>query len=157
MINGIIKLFYCEVVKTKMKSMPSNEYKLREECEEFRNITLKIDSILFKAIKLILSIIILYIAFNISFILALGTLLVEIAYLIYKIKLEKQVRTSIKNIKNNIEIPNINKINEKGKSGINVLITLLLIGFITGFNLIIMLSFVVVFVFTINNIYSNIK
>ena len=56
MINGIIKLFYSEVVKTKIKNMQNNEYKFREEYEDIRNITLKVDSLFFKTIKFIVGI-----------------------------------------------------------------------------------------------------
>ncbi len=41
---------------------------------------------------------------------------------------------------------------EKGRTGLNALITLLLIGLLTGFNWILVASFVVVFVFTIKNV-----
>lgn len=157
MINGLIKLFYSEVVKTKMKSMPSEEYTLREGCKEIRNITLKIDSIFFKVIKFILGLAILIIAFNIGIVLGIGTFLVEMAYIVYKRKIEEQIKESIYKIKNNIESTNIGLISERGKSGINVLIILLLIGIITSFNLVIVLSFITVFMFTMKDIYSNIK
>ncbi|MGL6106188.1 hypothetical protein [Romboutsia sp.] len=157
MINGIIKLFYSEIVKTKMNGMSSGDYTLREECKEIRNITLKIDSVFFKLIKLILGVMVLILAFNINAIFGIGTFLVELAYVIYKIKLEKQVLESIDNLKNNIELPSINMLSERGKSCINALIILLVIGLITKFNWIIVTSFVLVFLFTIKDIYSNIK
>lgn len=160
MINGIIKLFYSEVVKTKMKSMPSmpaEEYTLREECRELKNITLKIDSIFFKAIKFIIGVAVLLMAFNISTILGIGTILVEVAYIVYKRNIEQQVKERIHNIKNNINTPSIDIISQRGKSGINVLIILLVIGILTSFNWSIVLSFITVFMFTMKDIYSNIK
>ncbi|HSQ87376.1 hypothetical protein [Romboutsia sp.] len=157
MINGIIKLFYSEIVKTKMKGMSSSGYTLRDECKEIRNITLKIDSIFLKFIKLIMAMVILILAFNINTIFGIGIFLVEIAYIIYKIKLEQQIRESIESFKNNIELPKINIDSEGSKSGLNVLIILLIIGLVAGFNIAIVLSFMVVFVFTIKDIYSNIK
>ena len=51
MINGIIKLFYSEVVKTNMKKMPIGEYSLKDEYKEIKNLTLKIDSLMIKIIK----------------------------------------------------------------------------------------------------------
>ena len=45
MLNGIIKLFYSEIVKTKINNLDSSGYSLRDECKEIRNITLKIDSV----------------------------------------------------------------------------------------------------------------
>jgi len=157
MINGIIKLFYSEIVKTKMKGMSSSDYTLRDECKEIRNITLKIDSMFLKFIKLMMAMVILILTFNISTILGVGTFLIEIAYITYKIKLEKQVRETIENLKNNIELPKINIVSERSKSGLNVLIMILLIGLITEFNIPIIASFMLVFIFTIKDIYSNIK
>lgn len=157
MINGIIKLFYSEVVKTKMKSMPSQGYTLREECKELKNITLKIDSLLFKGIKLIIGLAVLLIAFNINLMCGIGILLVEIAYVVYKRSVEKQVKERIYDIKNNIETTSIDIISERGKSGINVLIILLVIGLLTSFNWAIVLSFITVFMFTMKDIYSKIK
>ena len=157
MINGIIKLFYSEIVKTKMKGMSSSNYTLRDECKEIRNITLKIDSMFLKFIKLMVAMVILILAFNINTILGVGTFLLEIAYITYKIKLEKQVRETIGNLKKNIELPKINSVSERSKSGLNVLIMLLLIGLITEFNIPIIASFMLVFIFTIKDIYSNIK
>jgi len=156
-INGIIKLFYSEVVKTKIKNMQNNEYKFREEYEDIRNITLKVDSLFFKTIKFIVGILLLAISFEINIKFAIGVLLIEVAYLLYKFKLESQVLEAISDIKSNIEFPSIDIISDRGKSGINALIILLLIGLITNFNWSIVISFIVVFIFTIKDIYSNIK
>jgi len=156
-INGIIKLFYSEIVKTKIKNMQNNEYKFREEYEDIRNITLKVDSLFFKTIKFIVGILLLAISFEINVKFAMGVLLIEVAYLLYKFKLESQVLEAINDIKNNIELPSIDIISDRGKSGINALIILLLIGLITNFNWSIVISFIVVFIFTIKDIYSNIK
>ena len=157
MINGMIKLFYSEIVKTKMKGMSSSDYTLRDECKEIRNITLKIDSMFLKFIKLMMAMVILILAFNINTILGVGTFLLEVAYITYKIKLEKQVRETIENLKKNIELPKINSVSERSKSGLNVLVMLLLIGLITELNIPIIASFMLVFIFTIKDIYSNIK
>lgn len=157
MINGIIKLFYSEVVKTKMKTMPTSEYKLREECKSIQTTVLKIESIFLKILKLIFAFLALIVSFNINTIFGIGMLLVEITYIIYKVRLEVEVKERIENVKNNIEIPQIKIESERSKSGINVLITLLLIGLVTDFNIIIKTSFIIVFIFTIKDIYSNIK
>ena len=144
MINGIIKLFYSEVVKAKMKNLPSpsSEYKLRDECKDIQNITLKIDSVFFKGLKLIFGVLILFLAFNIKFILGIEVFLLEITYVIYKRNLEVRIKDSL---------------DEKGKSGINLLASLIIIGILTGFNYIIVISFLTVFLFTIKHICSNIK
>lgn len=157
MINGIIKLFYSEVVKTKIRNLPSSEYELRDECKDIQNITLKIDSIFFKGLKLVFGILLLIFAFNIKLILGIEVFLVELAYIIYKRNLEVQVKDSIENIKNSIEITSTNLLDEKGKSGINALISLIILGIFSGFNYILVISFLVVFLFTIKHICSNIK
>ena len=158
MINGIIKLFYSEVVKVNMRKMPNGEYSLKDEYKEIKNLTLKIDSLAIKLTKTIIGIIILILGFEINKILGLGIFLIEFLYIVYKRKLESSVIESIDNLKNNIvDITTLDIFSERAKSGINILITLLLLGFITNFNWSIVLSFIVVFLFTIKDIYSNIK
>jgi len=158
MINGIIKLFYSEVVKVNMRKMPNGEYSLKDEYKEIKNLTLKIDSLAIKLTKFIIGIIILILGFEINKMLGLGIFLIEFLYIVYKRKLESSVIESIDNFKNNIvDITTLDIFSERAKSGINILITLLLLGFITNFNWSIVLSFIVVFLFTIKDIYSNIK
>ena len=154
MINNIIKLFYSEVVKTKMSNMPNEDYELRDGCKKFRKITLKIDSYLFKGLKIILALFILYLSFHVKIYLGIGVLLVEGIYLVYKVSYEKQVKAAIENVKNNIETSADHIVNENGKRGINLLITLLIISVITGFNYFIGISFIIVFIYTARNIYD---
>ena len=150
MINGIIKLFYSEVVKTNMKKMPNGEYSLKDEYKEIKNLTLKIDSLALNIIKLIIVI-------EINTLLGIGLFLIEFLYIIYKRNLEQQILDSIKHLKDNVEMTTLDVLTERGKSGINILITLLILGLITNFNWSIVISFIVVFLFTIKDIYSNIK
>ena len=157
MINNIIKLFYSEVVKTKMSNMPNEDYELRDGCKKFRKITLKIDSYLFKGLKIILALFILYLSFHVKLYLGIGVLLVEGIYLVYKVSYEKQVKAAIENVKNNIETSADHIVNENGKRGINLLITLLIISVITGFNYFIGISFIIVFIYTARNIYECFK
>ena len=157
MINGIIKLFYSEVVKTNMKKMPIGEYSLKDEYKEIKNLTLKIDSLMLKIIKFMVGIITIILAFEINTILGIGLFLIEILYAIYKRNLEQQILDNIKNLKDNVEMTTLDILTDRGKSGINILITLLILGLITNFNWSIVISFIVVFLFTIKDIYSNIK
>ena len=157
MINNIIKLFYSEVVKTKMSNMPNEDYELRDGCKKFRKITLKIDSYLFKGLKIILALFILYLSFHVKIYLGIGVLLVAGIYLVYKVSYEKQVKAAIENVKNNIETSADHIVNENGKRGINLLITLLIISVITGFNYFIGISFIIVFIYTARNIYECFK
>ena len=137
--------------------MPSGKYALKDNVKIIENVTVKIDSLALKSIKLILCMIILILSFEINTILGIGVFLIEFLYIIYKRSLEKQILDKIENLKKNIEIPNLDILTEKGKSGINTLIILLILGIITNFNWSIVLSFIVVFLFTIKDIYSNIK
>ena len=157
MINGIIKLFYSEVVKTNMKKIPIGEYSLKDEYKEIKNLTLKIDSLMIKIIKFMVGIITIILAFEINTILGIGLFLIEILYAIYKRNLEQQILDNIKNLKDNVEMTTLDILTDRGKSGINILITLLILGLITNFNWSIVISFIVVFLFTIKDIYSNIK
>ncbi|CED94635.1 hypothetical protein [Romboutsia ilealis] len=157
MINGIIKLFYSEVVKTNIKKMPIGEYSLKDEYKEIKNLTLKIDSLMLKIIKFMAGIITLILAFEINTILGIGLFLIEILYVIYKRNLEQQILENIKNLKDNVEMTTLGILTDRGKSGINILITLLILGLITNFNWSIVITFIVVFLFTIKDIYSNIK
>lgn len=157
MINNLIKLFYSEVVKTKMKNMPNKEYELRNGFKQFRNVTLKIDSFFLKGLKIVLALFVLYLAFYVKTLLGIGVLLVELVYLVYKISYEKQVKAAIENVKNNIEISADNFINEDSKRGINLLITLLVISLLTGFNYFIGISFISVFVYTARNLYITFR
>ena len=157
MINGIIRLFYSEIVKTKIKNLPSSEYELRKEGKDIQNITLRIDSVFFKALKIIIGIFALIVAFDIKIILGIEVLLLEVAYFFYKRKLEVNVKEHIENMKNSIEITRENILDDRGKSGINALIILIIIGVLTGFNTILVISFLTVFLFTIKHICSNIK
>lgn len=157
MINGIIKLFYSEVVKTNIKKMPIGEYSLKDEYKEIKNLTLKIDSLMLKIIKFMVGIITIILAFEINTILGIGLFLIEILYVIYKRNLEQQILDNIKHLKDNVEMTTLDILTDRGKSGINILITLLILGLITNFNWSIVISFIVVFLFTIKDIYSNIK
>ena len=152
MINGLIKLFYSEIVKTNIKKMPSGKYALKDNVKIIENVTVKIDSLALKSIKLILCMMILILSFEINTMLGIGVFLIEFLYIIYKRNLEKQILDKIENLKKNIEIPTIDILTEKGKSGINTLIILLILGIITNFNWSIVLSFIVVFLFTIRYI-----
>jgi len=163
MINGIIKLFYSEVVKTRMRKLPSyseEAYQLKDEGKKIRDVAVKIDSLSVKLLKITIGLIILWLAFDINIILGVGTLLVGLLYMVYKKNLEIQTKQYIQGVKSNInslDIPKAAIMTQKSKVSINTLITLLIIGLIAGFNPPIVICFVVVFMFTIRDIYSKIK
>ena len=157
MINGIIKLFYSEVVKVNIKKMPNGEYSLKDEYKKINNLTLKIDNLAFKIIKFMSILVTLFLVFQINIKLGIGLFLIGILYIIYKKNLEKQVLDNINNLKNNINIPKSDILSDVANSGINILTTFIILGFLTSFNWSIVISFIVVFLFTIKDIYSNIK
>ncbi|MFQ9308328.1 MAG: hypothetical protein ACLR2K_00240 [Paraclostridium sordellii] len=161
MINGIIKLFYSEIVKTKMKSMPNKQYSIRDEYKEMSNIAMKVDSTFMISIKAILTLFLIVMSLRINLIFGIGTILILGTYILYKIYIENQfknhVKNSVGNLKNNIEQGTQYIVTDKIKQKINALISLLLIGIFSNFNYIIIGCFILVFMFTIKDIYSNIN
>ncbi len=157
MINNIIKMFYSDVVKTKMGSMTNNEYELRPGCEKIIARLLKIENYILKTIKFILICFALYLTFKSSILLGFGLVLISTIYYTYKLRYKEKVKMFIEDKKNNSK-EFINRfINEKGKIGINLLITLMIITIFTGFNYFIGVSFIIVSIYTIGNIYQSFK
>ena len=157
MINNIIKLFYSEVVKGRMKSMPNEEYEFNEFAKKIKNIALKIDNYSIKLLKILLITFVLYLSFSINKFIGLVLYSLEIIYLIYKTKYEKKFTKTIAHVTNSIEISPEQFVNEEGKKGINLLITLVVISLILGFNYYIAISFLIVFIYTSINIYKVLK
>lgn len=161
MINGIIKLFYSEVVKSNMKNMPNEEYSIREEFKEVSNIATKVDEIFIVLFKLIISITSVFVSLSINLFLGIGVILTLIVYYLYKLYIENQIKEQVKEgvgyFKSNLEKSKQNIVTDGIKQKINALITLLLIGIFSKFNYIIIGCFILVFMFTIKDIYSNIN
>ena len=161
MINGIIKLFYSEVVKSKMKNMQSKEYCFRDEFKDISNISMKVDNFFWVAFKLIISITTIVILLSINILLGLGSILILSVYIISKLnignEITHQVKDGVESIKNNLELSSQNIVTDKIKQKINVLLCLLFIGAFSNFNYIIIVCFIMVFLFTIKDIYSNIN
>ncbi|WP_373598459.1 hypothetical protein [Paraclostridium bifermentans] len=161
MINGIIKLFYSEVVKSNMKNMPNEEYSIREEFKEVSNIATKVDEIFIIIFKIIISLSIVFISLSINLLLGIGVILTLIVYNLYKLYIENEIKDQFKEgvgyLKNNLEKSKRSIATDGIKQKINALITLLLIGIFSKFNYIIVGCFILVFMFTIKDIYSNIN
>lgn len=161
MINGIIKLFYSEVVKSNMKNMPNEEYSIREEFKEVSNIVTKVDEIFIIIFKIIISLSIVFISLSINLLLGIGVILTLIVYNLYKLYIENEIKDQFKEgvgyLKNNLEKSKRSIATDGIKQKINALITLLLIGIFSKFNYIIVGCFILVFMFTIKDIYSNIN
>ncbi len=161
MINGIIKLFYSEVVKSNMKNMPNEEYSIREEFKEVSNIATKVDGIFIIIFKIIISLSIVFISLSINLLLGIGVILTLIVYNLYKLYIENEIKDQFKEgvgyLKNNLEKSKRSIATDGIKQKINALITLLLIGIFSKFNYIIVGCFILVFMFTIKDIYSNIN
>lgn len=165
MINGMIKLFYSEIVKTKMKQMKQveedDEIELKDEFRMVREITFRIDSIFFRVLKIIGICFLTIIGFNINIFLGIGILLTSMFYLIYKIRIEEYfleyIEEVVEDIEYNIRVNRLYKIREKITSKLSILISLLVLGIILDFNIFIIFSFVVVCIFTIRDMYSNIR
>lgn len=161
MINGIIKLFYSEVVKSNMKNMPNEEYSIRDEFKEVSDIATKVDEIFIIIFKFIIALTIVFISLSINLLLGIGVILTLIVYNLYKLHIENKIKDQLKEgvgyLKNNLEKSKQSIVTDRIKQKINVLITLLLIGIFSNFDYIIVGCFILVFMFTIKDIYSNIN
>lgn len=161
MINGIIKLFYSEIVKSKMKSMPSKEYDIRDEFKDISNIAMKVDNFFLVAFKLIIGLTIIVISLSINILFGVGSALILILYGVSKLHIANQITNQVKdgmeNIKINLESSSQSVVTDKIKQKINALVCLLFIGIFSNFNYIIIGCFIIVFMFTIKDIYSNIN
>ena len=157
MINGIMKLFYTEVVKNKMSKLPNGQYEVNDQFKKVQGISIKIDKVLFLVFKILIALVVLFVASKINIYFGIGMCLVEISYLFYKKSLKTKVEFEIENIKNNIQENQEQLLKEKGKKDISCLISILLLGLITHFNIVIIISFCLVFGMTIKDIYLNYK
>ena len=161
MVNGIIKLFYSEVVKSKMKSMPSKDYNIRKEFKDISDMAAKIDAFFMIAFKILIFLIVLIISLKINILFGIGLTLILATYGFGKLhistKLKNQFKYEVKNIKNNFESSNKIVFTDSIKQKINILTCLLFIGLFSDFKYVVIACFIVVFVFTIKDIYSNIK
>ena len=155
MINGIMKLFYTEVVKSKISKLPNEQYEINSKFKKVQEISAKIDTILLYTLKILVAVAILLFSYKINIYFGIGMCLVEISYLFYKKSLKTKVEFEI--IKNNIQENQEQLLKEKGKKDISCLISILLLGLITHFNIVIIISFCLVFGMTIKDIYLNYK
>ena len=157
MINGIMKLFYTEVVKIKISKLPNEQYEINSKFKKVQEISAKIDTILLYTLKILVAVAILLFSYKINIYFGIGMCLVEISYLFYKKSMKTKVEFEIENIKNNIQENQEQLLKEKGKKDISCLISILLLGLITHFNIVIIISFCLVFGITIKDIYLNYK
>ena len=157
MINGIMKLFYTEVVKNKMSKLPNGQYEVNDQFKKVQGISIKIDKVLFLVFKILIALVVLFVASKINIYFGIGVLLTEIIYVLYRKSLKPKVVSEIENIKNNINTNGEQILKQKGKKDISFLISILLIGVITHFSWIIILSFCIVLGVTIRDIYLNYK
>lgn len=160
MINGIIKLFYSEVVKVNIKKMtgPAKELEVDKLDPRVRILKDKmnvIDNILSVLLKLSICTVAILITFSMNFLFGCGCIIVMLLYVYYRGFINNQVS----DIKNNLEESKNNikqKLTVGIKAKINALIMILFIGLISNFNLYSLISFAIVLIFTIKDIYSNI-
>ena len=152
MINGIMKLFYTEVVKSKISKLPNEQYEINSKFKKVQEISAKIDTILLYTLKILVAVAILLFSYKINIYFGIGMCLVEISYLFYKKSLKTKVEFETENIKNNIQ-----ENQEQLLKDISCLISILLLGLITHFNIVIIISFCLVFGMTIKDIYLNYK
>ena len=157
MLNGIIKLFYTEVVKNKINNLPKEEYEINDQFKKIQNISYKIDSVVFAILKIFTAIFILLFCYKINVYFAIGAFFIEFAYIFYKKSFKTKAESEISTIKENINKSKESILKEKGKRDISFLLSILLIGLVTGFTWVLALCFFVVFAITIRDIYANFK
>ncbi|MDY2736295.1 hypothetical protein [Intestinibacter sp.] len=157
MLNGIIKLFYTEVVKNKINNLPKEEYEINDQFKKIQNISYKIDSVVFAILKIFTAIFILLVCYKINVYFAIGAFFIEFAYIFYKKSFKTKAESEISTIKENINKSKESILKEKGKRDISFLLSILLIGLVTGFTWVLALCFFVVFAITIRDIYANFK
>ena len=102
MINGIMKLFYTEVVKSKISKLPNEQYEINSKFKKVQEISAKIDTILLYTLKILVAVAILLFSYKINIYFGIGVFLTEIIYVLYKKSLKPKVVSEIENIKNNI-------------------------------------------------------
>ncbi|WP_455544498.1 hypothetical protein, partial [Intestinibacter sp.] len=142
---------------SKISKLPNEKYEINEQFKKIQAISVKIDKVIFFSLKILVAVVILYVASRINIYFGIGVFLVEIAYLFYKRSLKTKVVSEIKNIKNNINTNRDQILKEKGKKDISFLVSILLIGLITHFSWIVIISFCLVFGITVKDIYLNYK
>lgn len=159
MISGLLKLFYSEIVKSRIKDLTNKQYEIKQQ--PIGEVSAKVDNILGKALKYFATVVGILIAFNLNIFFGLGAMAILMLYTYYKVFLEDNFKENIKenmgNIRNNIEGTSQKIVTDNIKPKLNALTIILIIGLFTDFNIICILSFLTVFVFTIKDLYSNIK
>jgi len=159
MISGLLKLFYSEVVKSRIKDMTKKEYTIKEH--PIQQVSAKVDDVLGRSLKYFTVVVGILIAFNLSVLFGIGSMAILMLYTYYKVFLEENFKENIKEnvgvIKSNIEGTSQRIVTDNIKPKINALIIILLIGLFTDFNVVSILCFITVFIFTIKDLYSNIK
>ena len=113
-----MKLFYTEVVKSKISKLPNEQYEINSKFKKVQEISAKIDTILLYTLKILVAVAILLFSYKINIYFGIGMCLVEISYLFYKKSLKTKVEFEIENIKNNIQENQEQLLKEKGKKDI---------------------------------------
>lgn len=157
MINGIIKLFYSEVVKSKISKLPHKDYFVRNECKEINSLALKIDTFLGFVFKILAFGFLFYLTYNFNKFLLFLILTFISCNFIYQKTFKQKVKTYANDIKTVVSNKSKCILDEKIKSGINILCIILVVAFFTDFNWVLFLCFMVVFLFTTKHICSNMK
>ena len=85
MINGILKLFYTEIVKNKIKNLPQEEYEIKDKFKKVQDISCKVDLIAFRVFKYLIGVFIFILSLKINIYFGIGMFFVELLYIICKI------------------------------------------------------------------------
>ncbi len=84
MINGIMKLFYTEVVKNKMSKLPNGQYEVNDQFKRYKEFLSRLIKYFFLVFKILIALVVLFVASKINIYFGIGVFLTEIIYVLYK-------------------------------------------------------------------------
>lgn len=157
MINGIIKLFYNDKVKSSIKSKAYKRYLINDKIIILKNINKTMDEFIKDITGITFISSILFISFNLNLLVGFIIISLMITNIIYKkyykIDLNYEYIAKISNIKNVLKKED----REDFKKSLVAMSSLILIGIASDFNYIIGICIVIILLFTTKKIYSNIN
>ncbi|SHK02975.1 hypothetical protein [Tepidibacter formicigenes] len=153
MLDDFLALIYKELIKGKIKDLKKgNPYSLKEKCS--LELITKLDSVLGKFFKYIFYMFLLLILFKINIYLAT---LILTCFIFYKKLINKEIKESFKNKTSSLKSIFNEVVQDTTKLKVkSILVIVILLNFST-YTKFLLIILVTLLVFTINEIYSNIK
>ncbi|MGL5717449.1 MAG: hypothetical protein ACRCXT_09160 [Paraclostridium sp.] len=152
MINGIIKLFYNDKVKSSMKNMPNKRYLLDNRIRRLKKISNTMDEVIKYILQVAIITSILIISFNNSLLLSCTIIAIMSINIIYKKHCNNDLPNNYRN-----KINSFKNIFKDVKKNLFAISSVFLIGIASDFNYVIVACLAILLVFTTKEIYSNIN